>query len=219
MVAWDTLCLPKSQGGLGLRDPEILSASLGAKIWWRWLKNGMDIWANFWHQKYTLNTQYINLVKLENNPSGSQLWNLAWTNKHLIQNHCFWEVRDGSKAIFWHNSWNQRTRLDTVENLNTIRMAIRNSKIITVQDYWNPQDNPSNIWHSRTSNPRGPLPQAHLDLGPLEAELATRKIRIRRGPNILRWSHKKSGTFTLKEAYALQAHHEHQNNHEIWHRI
>ena len=32
LVAWKTLCLPKNEGGLGLRDPEILSVILGAKI-------------------------------------------------------------------------------------------------------------------------------------------------------------------------------------------
>jgi hypothetical protein len=34
LVAWDSLCLPKLKGGLGLRDPELLNVVLGAKTWW-----------------------------------------------------------------------------------------------------------------------------------------------------------------------------------------
>jgi len=33
LVAWDKICKPKSHGGLGLHDPDILNKVLGAKIW------------------------------------------------------------------------------------------------------------------------------------------------------------------------------------------
>eukprot|EP00253_Pinus_taeda_P009353 PITA_09353 len=38
LVAWEKFCKPRNYGGLGLDDPEILSKALGAKLWWRWLK-------------------------------------------------------------------------------------------------------------------------------------------------------------------------------------
>ena len=34
LVSWEDVCKPKDQGGLGLRDPKIMSEILGAKIWW-----------------------------------------------------------------------------------------------------------------------------------------------------------------------------------------
>jgi len=37
-VAWDKVSKPKSFGGLGLDDPDLLSKVLGAKLWWRWVK-------------------------------------------------------------------------------------------------------------------------------------------------------------------------------------
>ena len=43
LVASETLCLPKNMGSLGIRDPEKLSDIIGAKIWWRWLKNNTDL--------------------------------------------------------------------------------------------------------------------------------------------------------------------------------
>eukprot|EP00253_Pinus_taeda_P028390 PITA_28390 len=38
LVAWEKICKPKNHGGLGLDDPKILSKVLGAKLWWRWIK-------------------------------------------------------------------------------------------------------------------------------------------------------------------------------------
>jgi len=38
LVSWDKICKPKSHRGLGLDDHEILSNVLGAKLWWRWVK-------------------------------------------------------------------------------------------------------------------------------------------------------------------------------------
>jgi len=35
LVAWDKICKPKTHGGLGLDDSEVLNKVLGAKLWWR----------------------------------------------------------------------------------------------------------------------------------------------------------------------------------------
>lgn len=45
--------MPKNLGGLGLRDMEILTDTLGAQSWRRWLQHPNDIWARFWCHKYT----------------------------------------------------------------------------------------------------------------------------------------------------------------------
>ena len=45
LVSWDKICKPKSHGGLGLNDQEIISNVLGAKLWWRWVKEPEVQWA------------------------------------------------------------------------------------------------------------------------------------------------------------------------------
>ena len=129
---------------------------------------------------------HINLVRMENDPQGSQLWNLAWTNKHLIQKHCFWEIRNGNIALFWHDSWDQKARLDTIENLNEIRISMQHTYTITVQDYWNHQNNSNSPWQRWTTQSRESPTPDYLDLSPFVEELATRRIRIWEGPDILR---------------------------------
>ena len=45
LVSWENICCPKERGGLGLRDPEVMSEIQGAKIWWRWCNYSMEPWA------------------------------------------------------------------------------------------------------------------------------------------------------------------------------
>ena len=47
-VAWSTLILPKSKGGLGLIDPETQSISLLGKLMVRGLLSGNELWKNFY---------------------------------------------------------------------------------------------------------------------------------------------------------------------------
>ena len=39
LVKWTDVCLPKSAGGLGLRDPLHSNNTMGARIWWNWVSN------------------------------------------------------------------------------------------------------------------------------------------------------------------------------------
>eukprot|EP00253_Pinus_taeda_P009017 PITA_09017 len=44
LVSWEKICKPKNQGGLGLDNLEILNKALGAKLWWRWVKDPKAQW-------------------------------------------------------------------------------------------------------------------------------------------------------------------------------
>jgi hypothetical protein len=48
LVNWDKVFKPKYLGGLGLHDPRKLNSTMGARIWWRWLKTPAEIWAKLW---------------------------------------------------------------------------------------------------------------------------------------------------------------------------
>lgn len=42
---------------------------------------------------------------------GSLIWNLAKQHRSLIQQHNFWEVKNGNIARFWEDSWQQMPKL------------------------------------------------------------------------------------------------------------
>jgi len=67
LVSWDKICKPKSHEGLGLDDQEILSKFLGAKIWWRWVKEPEAQWAKTWKEKYASSWQTSDLIRMSGN--------------------------------------------------------------------------------------------------------------------------------------------------------
>ena len=52
LVSWEYVCTPKEQGGLGLRDPEVMTEIQGTKFWWRWVNYSSEPWDKLWHMKY-----------------------------------------------------------------------------------------------------------------------------------------------------------------------
>eukprot|EP00253_Pinus_taeda_P001856 PITA_01856 len=44
LCSWNSLTRPKEKGGLGLRDPWTSNQVLAAKLRWRWLQGGADLW-------------------------------------------------------------------------------------------------------------------------------------------------------------------------------
>lgn len=52
---------------------------------------------------------------------GSAIWNLARSNKELIREYNFWEIKVGDKANFLEESWQQREMLIHKEALQVIQ--------------------------------------------------------------------------------------------------
>ena len=55
LVSWETLCRPKLDGSLGLRDPIINNKIGNAKLWWRWITQSNEPWTLLWHKNYAPN--------------------------------------------------------------------------------------------------------------------------------------------------------------------
>eukprot|EP00253_Pinus_taeda_P009198 PITA_09198 len=107
LVKWEKACLPKIGGGIGLRYPEHSNMIMGAKIWWKWLSYPGTQWAQIWIAKYANNLPLEEHIRMTETSKGSAIWNSALLNRDLIQKHSFWEVKNGSLARFWTDSWQQ----------------------------------------------------------------------------------------------------------------
>eukprot|EP00253_Pinus_taeda_P024695 PITA_24695 len=70
LAAWEKICKPKAHGGLELADPEILNKVLGAKLWWRWLKESNSSWAK--DKKKGKWRVWKNLIYSEDSPLKTQ---------------------------------------------------------------------------------------------------------------------------------------------------
>ena len=89
LVAWNKLCKPKNLGGLNLLDPSTINRACGAKLWWRWLKEPNFPWAKHWKEKYAPLHNTQDLIRMQENPEGSLIWNLAKRNRGIVQENSF----------------------------------------------------------------------------------------------------------------------------------
>jgi len=218
LVSWEKLCLPKGQGGLGLRDPDILGSALRAKTWWRWVSNGDTPWARLWHRKYAPTWSPDNLVRFNEKPRGSQIWNAAVEGQKLIQDHAFWEIYQGDRAEFWKDSWNQWPAIQSEVDLPETRAMCTARQLVLVRDFWEigRGNEEYRLWQKE---------DWWRNLGDeedwksVQDLLSDRQIRTREGHDRLRWGHLPKGTFSVKEAYGIIAGWSNQQQQKEWSRL
>eukprot|EP00253_Pinus_taeda_P029331 PITA_29331 len=201
LVSWSQLTERKEKGGLGLRDPEALNRVLGAKLWWRWLSGGNDLWKTIWRTKYRMPASQVDILRQQEIPKGFAIWELASQNRDLIGKHTFWEIQGGSEANFWDDRWQQRESLNSIQNLLQICGRLEGNRT-RVKDYWKVNDISEGwrVWE----DPTGWVRELNSDLQDCyRKEMGSRKNRVRQGKDILRWGNSMKGTFTTKEAYYL----------------
>ena len=203
LVAWKTLCSPKESGGLGLRDPILSNRVMSAKIWWRWVTHSSEPWATLWHTKYAPNWPKTQLIRYDQNPPGSHIWQAAQQNRDLVQKHSFWEIRAGTEALFLMDAWQQKPRLMDLDGLGNLPPQLQNLQTSNVRDFWaTPSNDPFHRdWHpAEWWQHRVPAGIAEIIL----SELNKRRIPILEGPDVIRWGYSNKGTFSIKEAIHLQ---------------
>ena len=81
---------------------------MGARLWWRWLQGGADLWKIIWERKYEMPNTTTGKLKVNTTPKGCNVWNLANMNRDLTREHNFWEIRGGNTTLFWEDSSQQQ---------------------------------------------------------------------------------------------------------------
>lgn len=113
LVKWDTLCLPKNEGGLGFRSSINNNKALAAKLYWRMLHNPNALWANNLRAKYAENKSPEDLVRYHLPTKGSSILAVLKTGEDLIKKKLFWIIHNGQQANFWTDSWDGHKPLIT----------------------------------------------------------------------------------------------------------
>ena len=125
---------PKSQGGLGLRDPEIAGLLAGAKIWWHWLTHSHEPWDKLWVDKYAPHWDCQDLIRFSDEKASSHIWKTAWAGHSIIQQHGFWEICDGQYTCFWEDACQQIPPLEHSGQYPKLQEAYINKKLCKVAD-------------------------------------------------------------------------------------
>ncbi|KAL0292609.1 UNVERIFIED_CONTAM: hypothetical protein Scaly_2581600 [Sesamum calycinum] len=104
-VAWDQICKPKAEGGLGLRSLIIMNQALILKQLWRILQNdGSSIWVD-WIQQNRLRRSTIWTF---NRSTGSWCWKKLLKLRPILHRGVHYKVGDGSSFSLWQDPWHDR---------------------------------------------------------------------------------------------------------------
>ena len=144
-------------------------------------------------------------LKIDRTPKGSTIWNLLAMNRNLIHVHSFWEVREGSIALFWEDSWQQREKLFSRLDFGEIFLYTNTPNHRLLNHYWCPNGNDLwRKWKDKTYWPEAPATQ---QWGNFSKEINSRKLRQVFGPDIIRCGYLTKGQYTIKEGYYIQSQH------------
>lgn len=179
-------------------DPEVLSRALGAKLWWRWVKEPKAQWASISTEKYASTWDNNDHIRMSGNIKGSYIWNKAWENIGIVQKNSFSEIREGDLALFWEDKWQQEPIL-LKEDFLDLKRETDIIGLSKVKDFWD-QNNNASKWRKwrnviyRHDNPLKTKVEALMQI------LEQRKILVTGGHDQLRRGNNNEGTFNLKEA-------------------
>ncbi|XP_042946137.1 uncharacterized protein LOC122279516 [Carya illinoinensis] len=97
--AWDELCRPVLEGGIGLRNLLEAQRSLHMKFVWN-LFQGKSVWSKFLVAKYVGN----NHISCVDSSKGSKSWKMLLDNMAAVKKFSKWRVKE-CNISFWQDRW------------------------------------------------------------------------------------------------------------------
>ncbi|GLT63420.1 hypothetical protein SLA2020_359870 [Shorea laevis] len=100
LIGWNSVCLPKHKGGLGIRQCAKLNEACILKLIWRFNTGPPSPWTCL------LKTKYGSLTPPSNPPqSASHIWRAMSTLMPSFSQGISWCVNNGKSVNFFHDDW------------------------------------------------------------------------------------------------------------------
>ncbi|KAG7588439.1 Reverse transcriptase domain [Arabidopsis suecica] len=101
-VAWDKVCLPKSEGGLGLRNLLVWNKVLNLKLVWLLFSSSGSLWVA-WMKEHNLKRS--NYWYAEPHANSSWVWKFLLSLRPLAKDLISSNLGDGQTISFWYDKW------------------------------------------------------------------------------------------------------------------
>ena len=101
-VRWDTLCLPKKEGGMGFKDLANFNDALLAKQAWRLLHNKDSLFYRVFKTKFFPN---CSIWEAQDSSFGSHAWCSILKGRDVLLKGARWRVGSGENISFWNDAW------------------------------------------------------------------------------------------------------------------
>ncbi|XP_013658178.1 uncharacterized protein LOC125595072 [Brassica napus] len=140
-VSWNVVCLPRSEGGLGLRNLSIWNKTLSLKLVWLLHSESESLWASSTkHHRL----KRLSIWSLDEKKQGSWIWKSILKLRPLTENFIRCEVGNGEQASFWFDFWlpigpliNLLARSPQAEQLHIILCSVQPPSLSSVRDCYN----------------------------------------------------------------------------------
>lgn len=101
-VSWEDICLPKREGGLGIRPLKEINTVLCLKLLWRLFSNKTSLWVKWIHCYLIRKSSFWSMKNNANN--GSWMWRKILKLRDLAKSYIRMEVHNGNLTSFWYDS-------------------------------------------------------------------------------------------------------------------
>ncbi|XP_071705361.1 uncharacterized protein [Rutidosis leptorrhynchoides] len=101
-VSWKNVCLPKEEGGLGIKSLKAWNLALMSYHIWCLLNHKQSMWVK-WIHTYRLNKH--NFWKVDASSSASYGWRKMLQMRSIVRPFIIHKVGDGNVTSAWHDTW------------------------------------------------------------------------------------------------------------------
>ncbi|XP_010424688.1 PREDICTED: uncharacterized protein LOC104709832 [Camelina sativa] len=101
-VSWETVCSPKSIGGLGLRRLIDWNKIFGLKLIWLLYSEAGSLWVS-WIKSHLIRDKIF--WEADFRSSGSCIWKGLLKLRPLARPYVGCNILSGRQALFWHDNW------------------------------------------------------------------------------------------------------------------
>ena len=104
-VSWQDICLPKNEGGLGIRSLKEINKVHNLKLIWRISSLRSSMWVK-WIHCYLIRKGSFWSVSVNTN-LGSWMWKKLLRMRDTARHYLRVEVKNGKHTSFWYERWSQ----------------------------------------------------------------------------------------------------------------
>nr|XP_043630001.1 uncharacterized protein LOC122601300 [Erigeron canadensis] len=158
-VSWDVVCLPKQEGGLGIRRLETSNVVLMATHIWNLLTVKESLWVK-WVHTYRLRGRSFWDIPLRGNMPWS--WKKLLAIRPLVRNHFWHSLGNGQNTFAWHDTWATCCPIIDIVTHRMIKEAGFESHSKVVEIIENGTWRLPSFWDNRILNTNVPLLQEHM---------------------------------------------------------
>lgn len=102
LKSWNSICTPKSMGGLGLRRMENINQALLTRKGWRFLTSPSSPWVQALNAKYLHHQSFWDIAP---SSQSSWLWKSILSSRPILQQGVCHLTRNGSHTRIWCDPW------------------------------------------------------------------------------------------------------------------